>query len=66
MLEQQMGSKEPNTFSCLPESATTIWLHTRSGWLGAWGRQPGTGTHSLVAKEAQGLGTQALAQQQHW
>lgn len=66
MLEQQTGSKELNTFSCLPELATGSWLHTWSGWLEASGGQPGTGTHSPLAKEAQGLGTPALVQQQHW
>lgn len=65
MLEQQTGSKELNTFSCLPELATGSWLHTWSGWLEASGGQPGTGTHSSLAKEAQGLGTPTLVQQQH-
>lgn len=40
---------------------------TPSGWLGAWGRQPGAGTRSPLAEEVQGLGTPALVQQQqHW
>lgn len=59
-------NKKPNTFSCPPELATGSWLHTWSGWLGAWGRQSGPETHSLLAKEAKGRGTPVPVQQQHW